>query len=158
MKEKFVGTWKLISWTQLTDGVEVPYFGPGAEGLLIYTADGHMSAHVMAADRPRMGMPPQEARQLALNLLKPWKARAGLRGVGALLNYFKSTVSYIAYAGTYDVDGGEVVHHVDMSLIPDWCGTDQRRRFRFEEDDAGLVLTVPPEGRSGEHTLIWTRI
>ena len=47
MKKEFVGTWKLVSWNHVVDEREEPYFGPGAEGLLVYTEDGHMSAHVI---------------------------------------------------------------------------------------------------------------
>ena len=158
MKEKFVGTWRLLSWNQQIDGQETPYFGPNPDGRLVYTAEGRVSAHVSGSDRPRMGMPPEEARHLAMNLVKPWKARAGVDGLRAILNYFRSTLSYVAYAGTYSIDGDEVVHHVEVSLIADWIGTEQRRRFRFEANGDRLVLVAPPEGRNPEHVLTWARL
>jgi hypothetical protein len=158
MNKDFVGTWKLISWNQLVDGREEPYFGSDTEGLLVYTVDGHMLAHVMGPERPRMGMPPEQMRQLATNLVRPWKVREVMSGLRALLSYFKSSLSYVAYAGTYRIEGDEVVHHVELSLIPDWVGTEQRRRFRFEADGTRLTLMVPPAQGRSEHVLAWTRV
>jgi hypothetical protein len=34
-----------------------------------------------------------------------------------------------AYAGTYSVDAGRVIHHVDISWNEAWTGTDQIRFF-----------------------------
>jgi len=157
VEQRFVGIWKLVSWNQLVDGATVAYLGAGATGVLIYSVDGRMSAQIMAANRSRMGMPPERARNLAMNLLRPWKAREAAKGLGAVFRYFRASLSYVAYAGTYEVVGDEVIHHVDMSLIPDWTGTDQRRRFRFECDGSRLVLIAPNSDATNEHTLTWNR-
>ena len=47
--ERFVGTWKLVSWRISTDdgGWRHP-LGPDAKGLIVYAPDGYMSASLMA--------------------------------------------------------------------------------------------------------------
>ena len=32
---------------------------------------------------------------------------------------------YFAYCGTYELRGGEVVHRVELSLLPNWIGAEQ---------------------------------
>jgi hypothetical protein len=34
---------------------------------------------------------------------------------------------FVAYAGRYRFDGDRVVHHVELSLFPNWVGSDQER-------------------------------
>jgi hypothetical protein len=54
--------------------------------------------------------------------------------------------TYIAYWGTYEVDGDTVVHRLEGSLFPNWVGTELRRTFEI----AGQVLvlrTLPFEVR-----------
>lgn len=44
-KERFIGTWKLVDFRlTASDGAVTRPYGDGAKGLLIYTADGFMSA------------------------------------------------------------------------------------------------------------------
>jgi hypothetical protein len=52
---KFVGTWKLVSFEELLPDGRVTYpYGEEPAGLLIYDAAGHMSVQVMRRDRPRL--------------------------------------------------------------------------------------------------------
>jgi hypothetical protein len=50
--------------------------------------------------------------------------------------------SFLAYAGTYEVQGDTVVHHIAESLYPTWSGEEQSRPFTC--DDTELVLRTPP--------------
>jgi hypothetical protein len=34
---------------------------------------------------------------------------------------------FVAYAGRYSFHGDRVVHHVELSLFPNWVGSDQER-------------------------------
>jgi len=53
--DRLVGAWSLVRWyVTYPDGSVTEPLGPGAEGLLVYTADGWMSAAMMARDRPRL--------------------------------------------------------------------------------------------------------
>jgi hypothetical protein len=66
----------------------------------------------------------------------------------------------IAYFGTFKVNEakGTVVHHVEGSSFPNWCGTD-REQF-FELSGNRLTLMTPPMTLSGEQAvgyLTWER-
>jgi hypothetical protein len=50
--------------------------------------------------------------------------------------------SYVSYCGRYEVRGESVFHHVEMSLFPNWVGTQQERYFQFAGDR--LILSTPP--------------
>lgn len=109
-------------------------------GRLTYTADGHMWATLMRRDRTLIS-----ATTLA-------GATAADRAAAA--------AGYLNYTGTYTESGGRVLHHVELSLMPNWVGADQERNVSWEGDD--LVLSTDPEkGRSGEvivNRLRWRRI
>ena len=132
----FIGTWKLVSW-ELTqpDGTIRYLYGKDVVGYLMYTADGYMSAQIMDPDRqqsdPNFPLETAEAQTLP----DPDRARA--------------YSTYVAYCGTYTVEGDKVIHHVKAGLIPSWTGSDQRRRFRFE---LGRLIIG-----SGKHKLTWER-
>ena len=69
--------------------------------------------------------------------------------------------AFIAYSGRFRVDGGDVIHQVEMSLFPNWVGTTQRRHVALEADGDRLVLTSDPfvvRGRLGVQRLTWERI
>ncbi len=52
LKERIVGTWKLLRWTRLVGGAEEPGpFGSDALGRLLYSPDGYMSANLMRRNR-----------------------------------------------------------------------------------------------------------
>jgi hypothetical protein len=60
---------------------------------------------------------------------------------------------HLSYWGTFTVDAGAatVTHHVIGADRPNWIGSEQVRRFRFEGDDM-LVLSL------GRQDLTWRRI
>ena len=66
-----------------------------------------------------------------------------------------------AYFGTYEVDlaAGLVIHHVQGSLIPNWEGLPQRRRFTLTGDK---LILEPPEiqaaGQKRTRRLTWQRV
>lgn len=141
---KLVGTWKLLTIEERNAQGELVTsldYGPQPMGLLIYDATGHMSVHAMRRGRPRL---PSDDVHLA----PPERAKAAF-------------VGYNAYFGTYEVDerAGVVVHHVEGSLIPNWEGTHQRRRFTISGDK--LVLEPPPFQAGGQQRtrcLTWQRV
>ena len=105
LREYLVGTWTLESYkSSEVDGSNVRYpLGTGARGIIMYTADGYMSAQIMRADRAPVA---RGDLQLANND----ELAAVARG-------------YLAYAGPYSVpDNGMIAHHVDVSLLPNWIG------------------------------------
>jgi hypothetical protein len=138
--DDFVGTWRLVSW-ELRDaaGTTSYPFGRQALGYLLYTRDGYMSVTLMRADRPRF-------------------AAADILG-GALSEQAGAAATYIAYAGPYRVWAETVVHHVEVSLFPNWIGTEQERYYAFAGDR--LTLSTAPllvAGHEQRAYLVWERV
>jgi hypothetical protein len=68
----------------------------------------------------------------------------------------------LAYAGSYKVQGNEIINHVEISWNPTLTGTDQKRLFKLEGDR--LTLTTPPlvsvflKNQTTFSTLVWERV
>lgn len=56
--------------------------------------------------------------------------------------------TYIAYFGTYEIQGNTVIHHVRASLVPNWVGGDQKRIIEWVGDN--LELSAPPMSIAGK--------
>jgi hypothetical protein len=66
---------------------------------------------------------------------------------------------FVAYAGRYTFHGDRVVHHVELSLFPNWVGTDQERSVERTEDR--LTLSASPlllAGTKQVPRLVWERV
>jgi hypothetical protein len=64
--------------------------------------------------------------------------------------------TYVSYCGQYDFDGDKVVHHVELSLFPNWVGADQERLVELAGNR--LTLSTPPillRGIQQTAHLIW---
>lgn len=117
-----------------------------AEGRLTYTAEGRMCVAIM-----RRGRPHAPTRTLSA---APTQVRATLAS------------GYLSYAGRWRREGDDVVvHAVEVSLLPNWVGTEQRRLVAWIADDEGdhdLELSTAPEptegGRTTVNRLRWRRI
>lgn len=134
---RLVGTWELETYTIEDPGgtvIDLP-FGPRPRGALVYTAEGRVAVHAMAADRPRSGA----ARPV---LCTPQRKVAAFD-------------SYFGYSGTYDLDGDRVTHHVVVSCFPDWTGTALRRTVTLDGDDVLVLRGSDPSPRVP--VLIWRR-
>jgi hypothetical protein len=133
------GTWKLIGWRRIAeDGTVTHPLGEHPHGLLIYAANGRMAVQMTAADRPR------------LDTGDPVGGDAQARA--------DAYSTCLAYFGTYELRGEEVVHRIDMSLFPNWSGQEQVRPFTLE--DGELTLRTPPTpGPNGTvvNEIAWSR-
>lgn len=121
----FVGGWQLVLWTTFhPDGTEEYPFGRDAVGQIMYSADGHMTCHLMRADRPRFD--------------KPSAYNVGDEELG------RSMRDYTGYFGSFsiDADAGIITHHVDGAWFPDWIGSEQPRRYAFSGDRLFLEAEV----------------
>lgn len=135
------GAWQLESWTigySDRDELTTP-FGEEPQGLLLYTADGWMSASIC-----RPGRAPFPEGQSPRSIGDEVKARA--------------YASYFHYAGRYRVVDGDVIHYVSQSLNPNFPGSEQLRHA--ELDGHTLVLSGKDEvaGVTRFHSLVWHRI
>jgi hypothetical protein len=135
----FVGTWRLVSVETRTAGGEVSQpLGKDPSGYLMYSEDGHMAVAMMQANR------------------RPFDC-ADIRG-GTLEEKAAAVDTYLSYCGRYEVVGGKVIHHIELSLFPNWSGVDQERFFEFSGDL--LTLRTPPvmiEGVEQTAQLVWQR-
>src|SRR5580700_11855899 len=90
-REGIVGAWSLVSFAvDEGKGAEKPRFGPDPVGYLIYSADARMAAVLAGTHRPELRSPAgtassEEQRTQAL-------------------------VSFLAYAGRYEIRGDRVFH------------------------------------------------
>lgn len=138
--QALVGSWHLRSWRlgYSDSDRERLAFGESAQGMLLYTADGWMSAAICSGQRapfPEV----HSHRELEPELLN------------------EAYHSYFHYAGTWRIEGDEVVHSVTLSLNPNFPGTEQRRRIQLDGDTLVLYGEEPQGDRVRTHTLTWQR-
>ena len=135
-----LGTWKLRSAVQedVETGKKSYPLGANPTGYLNYSPDGRMMVILVGDNR---------------------KAPAGPVATNAeMITLFKSAM---AYAGTYTIDGNQVIHHVDASSSERMTGTKLIRFFTLS--DGVLTLTTVPgpnrwDGRMSVHTLVWEKM
>ena len=72
----------------------------------------------------------------------------------------EAAAGYLAYAGTYEVRGEVVNHHVEVSLFPNWVGGVQQRLISWEDGDLVLrsIGTETRDGKTAVNRLQWRRI
>lgn len=133
-----LGTWKLKSYVVTTAAGEhsTPY-GEHPEGYLSYSVDGRMQALGAANGRivPTGASPPDNERLALYDTM-------------------------FAYAGTYSVKGGNVVHHVDISWNELWTGTDQVRLFEVNGNFLTLSARMPDPvtGVENQYAVVWEKV
>ncbi len=67
--------------------------------------------------------------------------------------------SMFAYAGTYTVEAGKVIHHVDISWNEAWTGTDQVRFYELKGNTLVITSSVTnPEGTQTHYVVVWERL
>lgn len=144
MKNQFIGTWELLKWELKTsngDHFSFPY-GEDALGRIIYSPEGRMSATLMRSDRSNFERS---------NITKASESE--------IVQAFKG---YVSYTGTFLVRENTVVHQVDMSIIPNWVGTELIRHFTFLENSTQLLLSTPyftiNDGTELAQVLLWHRV
>jgi hypothetical protein len=135
-----VGAWRLLSWENRAADGQITYpMGADALGYLLYTADGRFS--VTISRRGRAGF-------AAGDLLS-----------GTTEEQARAVEGFVAYAGRYSFHGDRVIHHVELSLFPNWVGSDQERWVELAEDR--LTLSASPlllAGRQQIPRLVWERV
>jgi hypothetical protein len=66
--------------------------------------------------------------------------------------------AFFSYCGRYEVRGDRVIHHLEVSLFPNWIGVDLERIFELE--DNRLILSAPLlwSGVEQSARTIWERV
>jgi hypothetical protein len=138
--DPFVGTWRLVSFELRTSDGQVNYpYGKDAIGYVMYSHDGYVTFTVMSANRPKF-------------------ASADI-AAGSSAEKAAAVDTYFSYCGTYKVRGDRVIHHLEVSLFPNWIGGDQERIFEFKGNR--LILRTPPlswGGREQTGMVTWERV
>ena len=136
-KSDLVGVWRLESFElRSSDGQRTFPMGRDAKGYISYTEDGFLSATIME----------QRRRLFESN---------DIRG-GTIEERAEAAGGYLSYCGSYEVNQGQVIHHVEVSLFPNWILTDQVRLCEIEGDR--LTLSTLPfliAGKEQTAHLVW---
>jgi hypothetical protein len=136
-----VGAWRLVSWRiDYPESARVTEpFGPAPEGLILYTADGYMSAAMQ----------------------RPARARLSRENLAAVTDAEKAAafVSYLQYSGHWRVAGADVHHVIELAMNPNLLGTRQVRGAILRDDELELRAAEPLEGTAGVrlHRILWRR-
>jgi len=137
-----VGVWGLVSLGAedvQTGTMHQRIWGEHPVGLLIYTAAGHMSAVLTAEGRkPMTGVGEKHSEESA-----------------------QLFATMTGYAGTYNIKGDTVTHHVEVAGDPSWIGKDQVRFAKLE--NGMLTISTPPmfnpaDGSSYKITAVWKQL
>jgi len=135
------GAWQLVRWTieYPSSGRLTEPFGADPEGLLVYTADGHMSAVMQRRNRP----PLSRADPHAVSDAEKSAAFA----------------TYLHYSGAWSVANGNVIHEVHHSMNPNLIGTRQVRSISLDGDslELGAVERLETPGTTRRHRILWRR-
>jgi hypothetical protein len=136
----FIGAWRLVSFESRTeDGrARLPY-GSAAQGYLAYTAKGYLCVAIMDATRPRF-------------------ANVGDFVDGTPQEQITAAKRNISYAGSYTIQDELIIHHVEVSLFPNWIGGDQGRFYEFSGNQLSLwTAPVLIQGKQRTSHLTWER-
>ena len=139
LKDRFVGTWKLVSIETRTAKGEVvpPASGAGNQnrtGYIVYDDAGYMAVTIMPLGRKKYAaaQPTDEEAQAAL-------------------------AGYTGYFGTFTINEKEqyVTHHLEGSVNPGMA-TDQQRFFELSGNR--LTLKPPPGANGNQQRLTWEKM
>ena len=122
MSERFIGTWKLMSYENRSEDQVTYPLGKNPVGYIMYNAEGYMAVALMASNRKRF---------LSMDILG-----------GTTEEIVAAYGTYLSYCGKYAVTEDRVIHHVEVSSYPNWIGEDQVRFYKFEGNK--LILSTPP--------------
>lgn len=142
LRDKLVGAWELVSYVErdsLDGPVRYPH-GADAQGLIIYTPDGYMSAQIQSSGRPDYDRP--------------------VAGGGTTEQAAAAALRYLAYSGRYFVDEatGDIRHEAKLSLVPNYLGQFHLRHSDLDGDKLTLSSELTfPDGRTVYSSLVWKR-
>lgn len=129
-RNQLVGTWQVTSFSVLTvetNEVSRPH-GDEPIGYLQYSPGGHIVVYLSSGTYHKTPSGTYtEAEQIAIY--------NGIFG---------------AYAGTYDVEGNKVTHHVIAAWSPNWIGTDQVRYVELDGDKLSIKTAPLIFARNGK--------
>ncbi len=138
-RSAILGTWSLVRTYETIDGTETGHqpVGEGANGFIHYLPDDRVAVLIASGGR---------------TLMSKGRYNSGEAETA------ESARSFTAYAGTFDIDGDVITHHLDICLYENHNGTDYIRHAVLDGDT--LTLRMPPmTTKRGEEqwSLEWRR-
>lgn len=143
IRDRLVGAWEMIEYcAHLPDDESNKKYpmGQEAQGILMYTADGCMSAQILTPGQDRFEFP------------------------GSSEDWIQVGKRYAAYSGPFEInesgdgEGPFALHHVRVASWPMLIGETQKRFIRFvdidNEEHLELSLKTHDVFREGR----WTRV
>jgi len=129
-----LGAWRLESWSFVYDDGRPEEFalGTDAQGIIMYTPDGHVSATLMRAGRAAKTPGSDAERATAF-------------------------AESFAYAGRYEVRDSTVFHSIEVATNPALIGVTSTRYIKLEGDR--LTLSGPDfaAGSGRSQKIVWRR-
>lgn len=144
LRERLIGAWSLVSYEERPVDGSPSFFplGEAPKGIILYTADGFMSAQLAKPDR------------------KPFVSGDWFQASDA--EFQDEATSYIAYTGPFHVDEEkqQLTHSMFISLFPNWTGQTQPRVVRQQGDRLYLSTANPisTAGKIVNSYLEWQRV
>jgi hypothetical protein len=143
LRDQLIGAWKLVSYVEKpVDGSLPTYpFGEDAQGIIMYTHDGFMSAQLSARERT------------------PFASDDWYKGKPE--EFGDAASSYFAYTGPFQVDEDKqtLTHSMFISLFPNWIGQTQPRVVHVDRDFLTVTTekAVESQGKMVKPELRWKR-
>jgi hypothetical protein len=132
-----VGTWQLVSNVIDQNGKKTDQFGPHPHGILYFENNGRYVLSIVADGLPKFA------------------GNGRMNGTDA---ENKAIVQgSISHFGTYSVDGGKIVFHVEHATFPNWDGGTQARPFKLSGDDLSFFVAAASAG-GGSSVVTWRRM
>jgi hypothetical protein len=133
-KERFIGSWTLVSLTSGEGANQTLPYGPNPKGTMMVDANGRFSIAVVRSDLP--------------------KFTSNNRMSGAPEENKAVVQGSIAYWGTYSID--EATHvltvNIEGSTFPNFTGGTQTRILSFDGDEVTYFNPTPSMGGSAKVT------
>lgn len=129
--EDIIGAWTLEgSYVERDDGTRQSTWGDDATGLIIYSADGYMTAITRRGDRTLPDVPDAEAKAAAFD-------------------------SYLNYGGRWTLSGNTVTHHIEHAADPRWVGVSRDRTIEYQGDRM-VFSGLAGDGKTNA-VIVWRR-
>lgn len=132
IRKRLIGAWKLVTIEVAADGKVMLPYGERPLGRLSYDEAGRTSAQVMRPGRQSSVTDPSTVSRANEDELR------------------QIADGYVGYYGTFTIDRGTLVHHIEACTLPAWVGTDQKREYEL----AGNQLLL----KFGTNKLVWERL
>jgi hypothetical protein len=132
LKDQLVGSWIFVSSTTKADDGS-PFWGTNPKGLVIFTAGGRYSTHLMRSDRPRFA--------------------SNSRVKGTPEENKAAVLGNVSSFGTYTVDEAKKTFTIrfEGSTYPNLEGTVQTRPFEIAGDELRVTNPAPTAGGPPSH-------